>query len=57
MRGILIRVWDGSTEMPARRNAGPDDDSGRGLILVDCLASEWGAYREGNGKVVWVIVR
>jgi anti-sigma regulatory factor (Ser/Thr protein kinase) len=57
MRGLLIRVWDASDEMPSRRYVGPDDDSGRGLMLVDCLASEWGAYREARGKVVWVIVR
>jgi anti-sigma regulatory factor (Ser/Thr protein kinase) len=54
---VLIRVWDASTEMPVRRDAGPDDESGRGLMLVSCLGSEWGAYRKANGKVVWVIVR
>jgi anti-sigma regulatory factor (Ser/Thr protein kinase) len=56
LRGLLIRVWDASSQMPARQDAGPDDESGRGLMLVDCLASDWGAYREENGKVVWVIV-
>jgi len=54
---ILIRVWDGSSQMPARQDAGPDDESGRGLMLVECLASKWGAYRVEDGKVVWVIVR
>jgi anti-sigma regulatory factor (Ser/Thr protein kinase) len=56
-RGILIRVWDGSRQMPARQDAGPDDDSGRGLMLVECLASQWGAYRAEDGKVVWAMVR
>lgn len=56
LHGMLIRVWDASGQMPARQDASPDDELGRGLMLVDCLASAWGAYREENGKVVWVIV-
>jgi anti-sigma regulatory factor (Ser/Thr protein kinase) len=56
-QGMLIRVWDASSQMPARRDASPDDDSGRGLMLVEHLASDWGAYGEESGKVVWVIVR
>jgi anti-sigma regulatory factor (Ser/Thr protein kinase) len=53
---MLIRLWDASPQMPVRQDASPDDESGRGLMLVDCLARDWGAYREENGKVVWVIV-
>jgi anti-sigma regulatory factor (Ser/Thr protein kinase) len=53
---MLIQVWDASSQMPARQDASPDDESGRGLMLVDYLASDWGAYREENGKMVWVIV-
>jgi hypothetical protein len=45
-----------ASQMPARQDASPDDESGRGLVLVDCLASDWGAYHKDNGKVVWVIV-
>ena len=25
-------------------------------MLVESLGKEWGAYREANGKVVWVMV-
>jgi anti-sigma regulatory factor (Ser/Thr protein kinase) len=57
LHGILIRVWDANSQMPARQDASPDDESGRGLMLVDCLASEWGAYRKEAGKVVWVILK
>jgi anti-sigma regulatory factor (Ser/Thr protein kinase) len=53
---VLIRVWDGSSQIPVRRDAGPDDDSGRGLMLVECLGSEWGVCRKASGKVVWVLV-
>jgi anti-sigma regulatory factor (Ser/Thr protein kinase) len=50
---IVIRVWDASDEMPVRQEAGPGDDSGRGLMIIDALSSNWGAYREADGKVVW----
>jgi hypothetical protein len=53
---VLIRVWDGSRQMPARRDAGLDEVSGRGLMLVEYLSSEWGAFRDGEGKVVWALV-
>jgi anti-sigma regulatory factor (Ser/Thr protein kinase) len=51
---IVIHVWDGSDEMPARRNAMADEEGGRGLMLVETLSKDWGAYREDDGKVVWV---
>jgi anti-sigma regulatory factor (Ser/Thr protein kinase) len=34
----------------------PQDDSrpsGRGLMLVDALASQWGVHRTDEGKTVW----
>jgi hypothetical protein len=42
--------------MPIRRDAGPDAESGRGLLLVNSLGKDWGAYRSANGKVVWVLL-
>ncbi len=51
---IVIRVWDACDEMPVRREAGPDEMGGRGLLLVETLGKDWGAYREADGKVVWV---
>jgi anti-sigma regulatory factor (Ser/Thr protein kinase) len=57
LRSVLIRVWDGSGQMPLRRDAKPDDEGGRGLMLVQYVAAEWGAYRVKDGKVVWVVVR
>ena len=50
---LVIHVWDGNDEMPVRRNSGPDDESGWGLMLVESLSSEWGAYRKKPGKTVW----
>jgi anti-sigma regulatory factor (Ser/Thr protein kinase) len=53
---VVIRVWDGNDQMPVRREVGLDEDSGRGLMLVESLAAEWGAYREAKGKAVWVLI-
>jgi hypothetical protein len=51
---VTIHVWDASSEMPVRRDARPDTEGGRGLLVVDALSTDWGAYRRDNGKVVWV---
>jgi anti-sigma regulatory factor (Ser/Thr protein kinase) len=51
---LVIQVWDGHEEMPVRRDATPEAESGRGLMLVSSLAKDWGTYREASGKVVWV---
>jgi len=56
LRCVLVRVWDGNSDMPVRRNAGPDEERGRGLMLIEHLSSDWGAYREAHGKVIWVLI-
>jgi anti-sigma regulatory factor (Ser/Thr protein kinase) len=53
---MVIHVWDASDEMPVRQEAGPGDDSGRGLMIIDALSKDWGAYRKAEGKVVWAMV-
>jgi anti-sigma regulatory factor (Ser/Thr protein kinase) len=53
---LVIHVWDGNGEMPVRRDAAIDEEGGRGLMLVESLGSDWGAYRKAAGKVVWVMV-
>ena len=53
---VVIHVWDGSDEMPARLNADPDSERGRGLLLVETLSRDWGCYRKPSGKVVWVML-
>jgi anti-sigma regulatory factor (Ser/Thr protein kinase) len=54
--GIVIRVWDGNDQMPSRRDTGADSECGRGLLLVESLSTDWGAYRKANGKVVWAMI-
>ncbi|MCO5973843.1 ATP-binding protein [Actinoallomurus soli] len=55
---LLIEVVDSSPEKPRVRDAFGDSDAegGRGLLIVDALAADWGARREGPRKVVWARV-
>jgi anti-sigma regulatory factor (Ser/Thr protein kinase) len=48
---ITVYVWDASTELPVRADGSPDDEGGRGLMLVDALTDRWDCYREQTGKV------
>ncbi|MFK0159151.1 ATP-binding protein [Streptomyces sp. NPDC090493] len=44
----VIEVNDGSPTRPELRHAAPDDEGGRGLLLVESLAEEWGVSRDGT---------
>ena len=50
---LVVHVWDASHEMPARQQPDPDDESGRGLMIIDTLAARWGSYETHDGKIVW----
>jgi anti-sigma regulatory factor (Ser/Thr protein kinase) len=51
---LLIEVWDASSTPPLRRAALDEDETGRGLMLVQTLSKEWGCeLLETGGKVVW----
>ncbi|MFE7208972.1 ATP-binding protein [Streptomyces sp. NPDC057611] len=52
---LRISVTDANDTLPAPREASLEDESGRGLTLVETLADDWGAeHREaGIGKSVW----
>ncbi|MFJ8271522.1 ATP-binding protein [Streptomyces sp. NPDC094154] len=51
---VRIEVTDTHPALPARMAPGPDQDGGRGLVLVDALAADWGVRdRLGPGKTVW----
>jgi anti-sigma regulatory factor (Ser/Thr protein kinase) len=57
-RGLLVSVTDGSAHTPLKRAAGPEDDSGRGMLLVDVISDRWGVQtRPGTGKAVWFQLR
>jgi len=54
---VLIQVWDSDHRKPVPANAGPDAETGRGLLLVEALSTAWGYYaRDGQeGKIVWAL--
>jgi anti-sigma regulatory factor (Ser/Thr protein kinase) len=59
-RLIRIEVGDASTRRPrfgSETVAGPEDESGRGLLLVAVLAARWGTVpRTPVGKTMWAEV-
>jgi hypothetical protein len=51
---LLVEVSDPLTDAPTeRRTAGPEDEGGRGLLLVASSARRWGTRRGKTGKTVW----
>jgi len=55
---VVIQVWDGSDRPPVPQPVEPEEDRGRGLLLVGALSAEWGCYtpEKSSGKVVWAVV-
>jgi anti-sigma regulatory factor (Ser/Thr protein kinase) len=56
--GVRIEVHDANETWPVLRKASMDEESGRGLALVDALTGgRWGvSEREGVGKLVWAVM-
>jgi anti-sigma regulatory factor (Ser/Thr protein kinase) len=56
---VLIVVWDANPQPPVPTDAGEDDETGRGLILVEAISErwDWSATPDTGGKMVWCIVR
>ncbi|GAA3804102.1 hypothetical protein GCM10022226_24900 [Sphaerisporangium flaviroseum] len=52
--GVMVAVEDGgSSKIPHLRRPADDETDGRGLALVDTLASRWGFERHPTGTLVW----
>lgn len=56
-RSVLIQVWDADHRLPIRQDNGLDAETGRGLMLVETLSTQWGCYAPGRpaGKIVWAV--
>jgi anti-sigma regulatory factor (Ser/Thr protein kinase) len=54
---LLVMVWDANQQPPVIMDVGEEDESGRGLILVDTVAARWDWYDTPHraGKTVWAI--
>ncbi len=50
---MWVEVFDTDLRLPRIRSADETDEGGRGLYLVDQIASRWGSRPTRNGKVVW----
>ena len=50
---VVIRVLDGSPDLPRQRSTDATATSGRGLTIVAALADDWGVRRNEHGKQVW----
>jgi anti-sigma regulatory factor (Ser/Thr protein kinase) len=58
---LQVGVRDEAPGAPGPVTRGPDDVGGRGLMLIEALASEWGIEPRGTegraGKMVWFSLR
>lgn len=50
---LRIEVRDGSPKLPIPRRAPSHAENGRGLALVDALATRWGVEAQLDGKTTW----
>lgn len=50
---LRAAVTDRGGGAPQLRHPAPEDVSGRGLGIVEALASRWGVENLSSGKVVW----
>jgi hypothetical protein len=54
---VVVFVWDASPQPPSRADPSEDDESGRGLLLVEAVSERWGHFGfDGGGKVVWAVI-
>ena len=53
---LRIAVHDRSPRPPAPREVDFDDESGRGMHIIDALSARWGWEPRVDGKVVWADV-
>ncbi|GAB2967772.1 ATP-binding protein [Streptomyces pseudoechinosporeus] len=54
---VRIVVTDTSRTRPAPAAPSSDDENGRGLLIVDALAHDWGSELVHGGKRVWAELR
>jgi anti-sigma regulatory factor (Ser/Thr protein kinase) len=54
---VTVEVFDGDGRPPLLAEASAEDESGRGLMLVQALSKEWGYFLvPSGGKVVFCVV-
>ena len=53
---IRVEVDDESRHPPVLTKRGPLARGGRGLVLIDALATNWGSDMRDDGKSVWFVL-
>lgn len=53
---VEISVEDGDPTFPSRRPVDELAEDGRGFILIEALAADWGARRLPGGKATWFVL-
>ncbi|WP_308434395.1 ATP-binding protein [Streptomyces litmocidini] len=48
-----MEVADGVPGAVRAKAAGPLDEGGRGLVLVEAVTDRWGVEERAGGKTVW----
>jgi anti-sigma regulatory factor (Ser/Thr protein kinase) len=54
---LQVRVSDTSPDLPTPRQAGDDDEDGRGLRIVDVLSDSHGVDLLDSRKTIWARIR
>lgn len=52
-REVIVEISDDDPHAPQPRMADPEDENGRGLMLVDSMTDAWGTRLTGSGKTIW----
>lgn len=50
---VRVAVTDEGTALPVLRESNPTAENGRGLSIVETLATRWGVDPASQGKSVW----
>jgi hypothetical protein len=50
---VQVQIEDANPLLPVVRSHGPDAGTGRGLHVLDHLATRWGTSEIDGGKIVW----
>jgi anti-sigma regulatory factor (Ser/Thr protein kinase) len=55
-RRIHMSVSDDAPGWPEMRVAAAEDNSGRGLAIMDATTADWGVAKIDDGKTVWAVL-
>jgi anti-sigma regulatory factor (Ser/Thr protein kinase) len=50
---VHVEIFDESPDPPTLKEHSVEAPTGRGMRIVDALASRWGVHQDGAGKSVW----